>query len=88
VTYSLLGGLVELKAEADRNREVWEREWMDYATKRVPRLQIEEMKQRWAEIAFVADDNHTAVLERGRVQRPRVFYSRETAPRPFLIARP
>lgn len=82
LTYALLEGLKELKADKDRNREVWEREWMDYAAERVPQMQVEEMKQRGSKRVFAIEGNQ-AVL-----QRPRVFYRREVAPRPFVIVRP
>jgi uncharacterized caspase-like protein len=88
LTYALLEGLSELKADADRNREVWDREWMDYATERVPQLQIQEMEQRGAEIMFVHGDDQNAPAGKKNVQRPRVFYRREATPRPFIIARP
>jgi FOG: WD40 repeat len=88
LTYSLLEGLVDLRADADRNKEVWDREWMDYATERVPQLQVEEMTRRGAEIVFVQGDDHTLAADKRNVQRPRVFYRREVAPRPFIIAQP
>jgi caspase domain-containing protein/WD40 domain-containing protein len=83
LTYSLLEGLMDLRADADRNKEVWDREWMDYAMDRVPQMQVEEMKRRGAEIIFLNDDDH-----KPNVQRPRVFYRREPAPQPLIIAGP
>jgi hypothetical protein len=63
---------------------------MDYASERVPQVQVEEMKQRAAQavLAFVAGEEHIADPEKRNVQRPRVFYRREVAPQPFVIARP
>jgi len=90
LTYALLEGLTDLKADRDQNREVWEREWMDYASERVPQMQVEEMKQRGAQavLVFVAGEEQILEPEKRNVQRPRVFYRREVTPRPFVVARP
>jgi hypothetical protein len=64
------------------------REWLDFATERVPMMQEEKMKQaRGVGLAFtegekdVPDQNKT-------VQRPRVFYRRELETNPLVIAKP
>jgi hypothetical protein len=101
LTYSLLEGLIGLKADEDQNREVWEREWMNYAVERMPQIQLEEMKRRavrsrgksrraarrGAVLVFLEGDEHIADPGKRNVQRPRVFYRREVAPLPLIITR-
>src|SRR2546421_12849873 len=42
-------GLKEMKGDRDGNRELTEREWLDYAAARVPEKQIEKMQLRAVE---------------------------------------
>ena len=67
------------------------REWLDYATERVPQMQEDKMKQGRAiglEIAFTEGEQKIAEPEKRTVQRPRVFYRRELESSPLVIARP
>lgn len=70
--------------------EVLLREWLDYATERVPQMHQEELqmqrrRRRQLERVKVAEsDNGT---DRA-LQRPRVFYRRELEPHPLVVARP
>jgi uncharacterized caspase-like protein len=48
LTYALLEGLE--KADMNRDGEITERRWLDYAVRTVPRLQLEEMRKRDDEI--------------------------------------
>jgi WD40 repeat protein/uncharacterized caspase-like protein len=86
LTYSLLEGLTESRADADLNKEIWEREWIDYAMNRVPELQVEEMKQRGGEIVFFNDYKKTLDAKTQNAQRPRVFYRREPSLHPLVIS--
>ncbi len=54
---------------APKDGQVLIREWLDYATQRVPQMQ---------------QDN---VGKTRNMQRPRVFYRRETEPRPLIVAK-
>jgi WD40 repeat protein/uncharacterized caspase-like protein len=67
------------------------REWLDFATERVPQMQEEKMKQARGigmQIAFVEGEQNIADPERRNVQRPRVFYRRELEANPLVIAKP
>jgi uncharacterized caspase-like protein len=66
------------------------REWLDFATERVPQMQEEKMKQSRGvglEIAFTEGEQKTEPDKRS-VQRPRVFYRRELEANPLVIAKP
>ena len=82
-------------AAADRSQKdgkVVAREWMDYATMRVPELQeaqIEAAQKQGRELTFV----EVAEEMRGQsktpgLQRPRVFYRREADSEPLIVAKP
>ncbi len=74
------------------------REWLDYATERVPQMQEEKMKEKPRvrdrrgkkdlEFVFVEGDESIKDPEKRSVQRPRVFYRRELEPQPLIVARP
>jgi uncharacterized caspase-like protein len=67
------------------------REWLDFATERVPQMQEEKMKQARGlglEIAFTEGEQKIADPEKRSVQRPRVFYRREMETDPLVIAKP
>ena len=67
------------------------REWLDFATERVPQMQEEKMKQARGvglQIAFVEGEQTVAEPEKRSVQRPRVFYRRELESNPLVIAKP
>ncbi len=60
------------------------REWLDFATDRVPQMQEEKMAQGRGlglEIAFTEGETRS-------VQRPRVFYRRELEANPLVITKP
>jgi WD40 repeat protein len=66
------------------------REWLDYATRRVPLMQLDKMKEagaRGADLSF-AEGERGLNLERRSGQRPRVFYRRELEAQPLVIALP
>jgi uncharacterized caspase-like protein len=68
------------------------REWFDYATQRVPQMQLALMKEaqsgRGVKVAFVKGDEQIADPAERNLQRPRVFYRRETEAQPLIVARP
>jgi WD40 repeat protein/uncharacterized caspase-like protein len=67
------------------------REWLSFATERVPQMQEAKMKQSRGvglEIAFTEGEEKVAEPEKRTVQRPRVFYRRELEANPLLIAKP
>ena len=67
------------------------REWLDFATDRVPLMQEEKMKQSrgfGVAIAFTEGEQNIADPEKRSVQRPRVFYRRELEASPLVIAKP
>jgi len=67
------------------------REWLDFATERVPQMQEDKMRQTRGvglAIAFVEGEQNIAEPEKRSVQRPRVFYRRELEVKPLVIARP
>jgi WD40 repeat protein/uncharacterized caspase-like protein len=66
------------------------REWLDFATERVPQMQEEKMKQSRGlglNIAFTEGEQKTDPEKRS-VQRPRVFYRREMETNPLVVAKP
>jgi len=97
LSYALLEAMKNSEADKDANKQLWEREWLDYAVGQVPLLQREAMKHRSAEIKqsgrgteiiYLNGDNKNAKPENRAVQTPRVFYRRETDPNPLVDARP
>lgn len=67
------------------------REWLDFATERVPQMQEEKMKQArglGTDIAFTEGEKNIADPDKRSLQRPRVFYRREMETDPLVIAKP
>ena len=68
------------------------REWLNYATEQVPKMQGAEMlaalRGRGLGLAFVEGEENIKEPEKRSVQTPRVFYRREIEPVPLIIARP
>src|SRR5437016_6883540 len=67
------------------------REWLDFATERVPQMQEEKMKESRGlglGIAFTEGEQKIVDPEKRSVQRPRVFYRREMEVDPLVIAKP
>lgn len=92
LTYALVEeGLKGAAADAEpKDGQVLLREWLDYATARVPEMQFDKMKLADAsgrDLSF-ADDERGLSLTRRSGQRPRVFYRREPESTPLLVARP
>lgn len=67
------------------------REWLDFATDRVPQMQEAKMKEGRGvglQIVFTEGEQNIADPEKRSLQRPRVFYRRELEANPLVIARP
>jgi hypothetical protein len=93
LTYALVEeGLKSGAADnSPRDGQVTLREWLDYATERVPRMQEAKMgKTRRLKhgVAFVEGEESLADVDKRSVQRPRVFYRREPEAQPLIVARP
>jgi WD40 repeat protein len=77
--------------KAPKDGKVVAREWMDYATVRVPELQEAQMdaaQKQGRSISFVEDDRSALGAANRGLQRPRVFYRRELDPDPLVVAKP
>ncbi len=93
LTFALVEeGIKQSKADDEpKDGSVIVREWFDYATQRVPQMQIELMKEtsgRGVKVAFVKGEEQIADPAERNVQRPRVFYRREVEATPLVVARP
>ena len=91
LTYALVDeGLKQMAADEEPKDGVLQaREWLDYATERVPQMQLEKMKQARAlnlSLAF-AEGAEAAGPESRSLQRPRAFYRRELEDNPLVLAR-
>lgn len=67
------------------------REWLDFASERVPQMQEEKMQQSRGvglDFGFTEDEGRKVALEKRSIQRPRVFYRRELEVNPLVIAKP
>jgi WD40 repeat protein/uncharacterized caspase-like protein len=86
LTYALVeeGLKTPVADSSPKDGVVIAREWLDFATERVPQMQEEKMSQGrgvGVEIVFVEG-------EKKSVQRPRVFYRRELETNPLVIVKP
>jgi hypothetical protein len=94
LTFALVEeGLKQSKADDEpKDGKVIVREWFDYATQRVPQMQVELMteaqKGRGVKVAFVKGEEQIADPAERNVQRPRVFYRRELEAQPLVVAKP
>jgi WD40 repeat protein/uncharacterized caspase-like protein len=93
LTYALVEeGLKTAAADNEpKDGVVNAREWLDFATERVPQMQEEKMKQTRGigiGIAFTEGEQKIADPDKRTVQRPRVFYRREMEASPLVVAKP
>ncbi len=91
LTYALVEeGLKTPVADAEpKDGVLIAREWLNFATERVPRMQEEKMAQgRGLGIAFTEGEAGVTDPQKRTVQRPRVFYRRELETNPLVIAKP
>ena len=92
LTYALVEeGLKQAAADSDpKDGEVSVREWFDYASTRVPNMQIEKMKLARSlglTLSFLEGEERIPDLERRVTQTPRVFYRRESEGRSLIVAK-
>jgi WD40 repeat protein/uncharacterized caspase-like protein len=71
---------------APKDGQVLIREWLDYATTRVPQIQDQAQEER--ELVQQKTKESAKKKEPEELQRPRVFYRREIEPQPMVIAKP
>lgn len=79
-----------LADDGPRDGAVLLREWLDYATGRVPELQLDKMRAARGlglDLSFKEEERGLDVEKRS-TQRPRVFYRRELEAQPLVIAKP
>ncbi len=93
LTFALVEeGLKSVKADAEpADGQIMLREWLNYATDRVPQMQEQKMKAARGvglELAFVTGEERVADVDKRSVQRPRVFYRRELESQPMVVAKP
>jgi uncharacterized caspase-like protein len=91
LTYALVEeGLKSALADTEpRDGQIYLREWLDYATGRVPQMQASGERERriLEQEETPKDGTRTASATVDDVQRPRAFYRREQDATPFIIAR-
>jgi hypothetical protein len=92
LTYVLLEeGLKSPAADNQpKDGQVVLREWLDFATERVPQMQETKMRTTRGvglEIAFVEGEEKVAEVDKRTLQRPRVFYRREQEAQPLIVAK-
>ena len=96
LTYALVEeGLKQGAADSDpKDRQIVVREWFDYATTRVPNMELEKLKAArdlGLALSFVEPDakpiSGAPSAERRVTQTPRAFYRRESEDRPLIVAR-
>jgi WD40 repeat protein len=93
LTYALVEeGLKTAAADREpKDGKVEVKEWLDYATVRVPELQASYMERAHKlgrDISFVEEPADPGQMKQPGLQRPRVFYRRDTDPEPLVVAKP
>ena len=91
LTYALVvEGLTKGEADnAPKDNTVFVREWFDYATARVPQMQLERLKKArdlGEEFSFIEGETRDVAIDK-QTQFPRVFYRREIESHPLIVAR-
>jgi WD40 repeat protein/uncharacterized caspase-like protein len=93
LTYALVEeGLKSSVADvAPKDGQVVLREWLDFASLRVPQMQqtaMIEARKVGRNVTFVEGEAKIQDLEKRSLQRPRVFYRRELESEPLVVAKP
>jgi WD40 repeat protein len=93
LTYALVeeGLKTNVSDRAPKDGQVMVREWLDFATERVPEMQmekIEEQRKLGRELGLLIKFVETDSGKDRNVQRPRVFYRREAESTPLVVAKP
>ncbi len=90
LTYALVEeGLKTPAADREpKDGQVLLREWLDFATQRVPQMQEDEASKKRELEREKGSPPAKSATDETNIQRPRVFYRRETEPHPMVVARP
>ncbi|MGH9649322.1 MAG: caspase family protein, partial [Terriglobales bacterium] len=93
LTYALVEeGLKTPSADSSpKDGSVVVREWLDYATLRVPQMQeqgMQDARKLGRNLAIVEGEEKIEDVAQRALQRPRVFYRREPEAQPLVVARP
>jgi WD40 repeat protein/uncharacterized caspase-like protein len=93
LTYALVeeGLKTPVADSAPKDGVVIAREWLNFATERVPQMQEQKMSEGRGvglQIAFTEGEADIADPQKRTVQRPRVFYRRELETNPLVIVKP
>jgi uncharacterized caspase-like protein len=93
LTYALVEEGLKTPAadQAPTDGQVIAREWLDFATQRVPQLQTSAVQAARKARGEVDTEKLEAVyreMEQRLLQRPRVFYRREPEAQPLVVAKP
>jgi hypothetical protein len=93
LTYALVEeGLKSASADTEpKDGQVVVREWLDFATERVPKMQDAKMRQARdlkLAVAFVEGEEKVTEVDKRSLQRPRVFYRREQEAEPLVVTKP
>ena len=94
LTYALVEeGLKTPSADFEpKDSQLLLREWLDYATNRVPQMQQDTIEQGarglGLEVIFVEGDEKIKDPNKRNLQKPRIFYRREMETSPFIVAKP
>jgi hypothetical protein len=92
LTYALIvEGLEKGLADFEpKDGQVVGREWLDYATLRVPQIQVEELKQARSAGRSLSFGSETRGVTGGSdsAQHPKLFYRREIESKAWVIANP
>jgi WD40 repeat protein/uncharacterized caspase-like protein len=92
LTYALVEeGLKQAAADdGPKDGVVWVREWFDYASTRVPDMQIEKSKKArdvGLTLSFIEGEEQVPQQAQQVTQTPRTFYRRESEARPLIVAK-
>ena len=93
LTYALVeeGLKTQVADSSPKDGVVIAREWLNFATERVPQMQEQKMSEGRGvglQIAFTEGEANIADPQKRSVQRPRVFYRRELEANPLVIVKP
>ncbi len=91
LTYALVEeGLKRAAADTEpKDGTVHVKEWLDFAARRVPEIQLEEMSRAATsgrDLSF-AEEERGITLARRQGQRPRLYYRRELEAHPLVVAK-
>ena len=88
LTYILLEGLTDRRANTNDDSVLTEREWFNYAVAQLPSLQLVKMqgcRDVDVDCPAVSGEENVSNLRSRTLQVPRIFYRREADPFPLII---